>query len=95
MKVSAVPNIAAQSRPAIFNPEICNGWNTCVDHCPSDVFIPNPGEGRCPIILHPDECWYCGTYVNDCLCPGAVQFNWSLQQRAYWKAKETGWISQI
>jgi NAD-dependent dihydropyrimidine dehydrogenase PreA subunit len=94
MKVFAVPNIATPSRPAIFNPEICNGCNICVDRCPSDVFIPNPEKGQCPIILHPDECWYCGTCVNDCPRSGAIRFNWPLQQRGYWKRKETGQIFQ-
>jgi NAD-dependent dihydropyrimidine dehydrogenase PreA subunit len=92
MTVYAVPNVATPGRPAIFNPEICNGCNTCVEHCPMDVFIPNPESGKCPIILHPEECWYCGTCVNDCPCPGAIQFNWPLQQRGYWKRKETGQI---
>ena len=94
MKVSALPNIAAPSRPVIFDAEVCNGCNICVDRCPSDVFIPNPEEGLSPIILHPEECWYCGTCANDCPCPGAVQFNWPLQQRGYWKRKETGRIFQ-
>jgi NAD-dependent dihydropyrimidine dehydrogenase PreA subunit len=92
MKVYAVPNVATPGRPAIFNPEICNGCNTCVEHCPMDVFIPNPEEGKCPIILHPEECWYCGTCVNDCPRPGAVKFNWPLQQRGYWKRKATGQV---
>ncbi len=68
-------------------------WNTAP--WIMDVFIPNPEEGRCPIILHPEECWYCGTCVNDCPRPGAVKFNWPLQQRGYWKRKETGQIFRV
>src|SRR5512136_1305163 len=53
MSVYALPNAATPGRPAIFNPEICDGCNTCVDRCPVDVFIPNPEPGKSPIILHP------------------------------------------
>jgi hypothetical protein len=40
--------------------------------------------------LHPDECWYCGCCVMDCRYPGAISFNWPLQQRGSWKDKVTG-----
>ena len=92
MTVYAIPNVATPGRPAIFDSEMCDGCNTCVEHCPMDVFIPNPESGRSPIILHPEECWYCGTCVNDCPHPGAIKFNWPLQQRGYWKRKNTGQI---
>ena len=57
--------------------------------CQVDVFIPNPEKGSPPIILHPDECWYCGCCVIDCPNPGAISFNWQLQQRGSWKDKVT------
>ena len=88
-KVYAVPNVISPSRPVIFNPVICKGCNRCVEVCPIDVYIPNPEKGKSPIILHPDECWYCGTCVNECPVPGAVKFNWPLQQRGRWMSKET------
>jgi NAD-dependent dihydropyrimidine dehydrogenase PreA subunit len=91
----SIPNVNAPSKPVIFNTEICNGCNICVEHCPLDVFIPNPVKGQSPIILHPDECWYCGSCVNDCHRPGAITFNWPLQQRGYWKNKATGKISRV
>ena len=61
----------------------------------TDVMVPDPEEGKPPIILHPDECWYCGSCVNDCPCPGAIHFNWPLQSRGYWKNKKTGEIHQV
>lgn len=89
-KVFALPNVIVPSRPVIFNPEVCNGCNRCIEVCPIDVYIPNRDRGKQPIILHPDECWYCGTCVNECPVEGAVKFNWPLQQRGYWRRKDTG-----
>ena len=93
-KVYILPNIATPNRPVIRNPEVCNGCNTCVDVCQVDVHIPNPQKGKPPITLHPDECWYCGCCVNECplLSAGAIKFNWPLQQRGFFKRKETGEI---
>jgi NAD-dependent dihydropyrimidine dehydrogenase PreA subunit len=94
-KLAALPNITTPSTPVVFNPDICDGCNTCVEICQIDVLIPNPEKGKPPIILHPDECWYGGCCVNDCPNPGAIIFNWPLQQRGYWKNKTTGEVHQI
>jgi len=92
IKISALPNITTPNTPVIFDPELCTGCNTCVNVCQVDVFIPNPEMGNPPIILHPDECWYCGCCAMDCRHPGAISFNWPLQQRGSWKDKLTGRI---
>jgi NAD-dependent dihydropyrimidine dehydrogenase PreA subunit len=89
-RVYAIPNVPTPNTPVLFNQDICKGCNHCVEVCPIDVFIPNPRKGKSPIILHPEECWYCGTCVNDCPLPGAIKFNWPLQQKGYWKNKATG-----
>jgi len=94
-KITAVPNVTTPSAPVIFDPDICDGCNTCVEVCQIDVFMPNPEKGKPPIMLHPDECWYGGCCVNDCPRPGAIKFNWPLQQRGYWKNKATGEVHQI
>ena len=94
-KMFAIPNISTPNNPVLFDPDICDGCNTCVEVCQIDVYIPHPQAGKPPIILHPEECWYCGCCANDCPRPGAMQFNWPLQQRGYWKNKETGKIYQI
>ena len=94
-EVHALPNMPTPNNPVIFNPEICNGCNQCVEHCQVDVYIPHPRKGQPPIILHPEECWYCGCCVNDCHRPGAITFNWPLAQRGYWKNKETGQVSRV
>jgi NAD-dependent dihydropyrimidine dehydrogenase PreA subunit len=93
-KVYALPNVTTPSRPVIFT-EKCKGCNLCVEVCPVDVYIPNPEKGKAPLILHPDECWYCGCCVHACNIPGAIEFNWPLQQRGYWKNKATGKVSQV
>lgn len=58
--------------------------------CPEDVFIPNPTKKQPPIILFPEECWYCGVCVDDCNRKGAIRLNHPLQQRVRWKRKQTG-----
>jgi len=93
-KVVAMPNIVTPSSPVVFTDK-CNGCNTCVDVCQIDVFMPNPEKGKPPIILHPDECWYGGCCVNDCPRPGAIQLQWPLELRGYWKNKATGKVGQI
>jgi len=94
-KVVALPNTAAPNSPVTFNEKVCNGCNHCVEVCQVDVYIPNPVKGKQPIILHPDECWYCGCCVNDCPRPGSIKFNWALQHRPFWKNKATGAVHQI
>jgi NAD-dependent dihydropyrimidine dehydrogenase PreA subunit len=93
-KVFILPNVSTPSRPVIRDPEVCIGCNTCVDVCQVDVYVPNPVKGKPPITLHPDECWYCGCCVNECplLDKGAIKFNWPLQQKGYFKRKDTGEI---
>lgn len=88
--VYAIPNVPTPNRPVIFNPEVCNGCNICVEMCQMDVLIPNPEEGKPPIILYPDECWYEGDCVCDCPRPGAIKLNHPLRMRVRWKRKDTG-----
>jgi len=94
-EVFAIPNISTPGSPVRFNEDICDGCNTCVEVCQIDVYIPNPQSGRPPIVLHPEECWYCGCCANDCPRPGALEFNWPLQARGYWKNKQTGEVHQL
>jgi len=54
--------------------------------------MPNPRKGRPPVVLYPDECWYCGTCVQECPRPGAVALAHPLNQSisVAWKRKDTG-----
>ena len=89
-KVYALPNWCTPGTPVLFDPEICNGCNTCVDVCQVDVLIPNPEKGKPPIILYPEECWYGGCCEGACPRPGAISLNLPLTQRVRWKRKATG-----
>jgi NAD-dependent dihydropyrimidine dehydrogenase PreA subunit len=93
-KIYALPNVATPSRPVIFTDK-CKGCNLCVEVCPVDVYIPHSEKGKAPIILHPEECWYCGSCVRACNIEGAIKFNWPLQQRGYWKNKATGEVHRV
>jgi len=89
-KAYMVPNPLMPGQPLIFNPDICNGCNTCVDVCRRDVLMPNPIKGKHPIVLYPDECWFCGNCVEYCPRPGASKFNHPLVQKIGWVRKDTG-----
>ena len=88
-KIYAMPNMQSPAVPVRVDPDKCVGCNTCVETCQIDVFIPNPEKGKPPIILHPEECWYCGCCAMDCPVPGAIDFNYPLALKPYWRNKET------
>ena len=88
-KVLAMPNGVTPNRPVIFDRGKCSGCNACVEVCPMDLLISHPEEGNPPVVLFPDECWYCGSCVLHCL-KGAITLNLPLVQRVRWKRKKTG-----
>jgi len=55
-----------------------------------DLLIPRSEKGGPPIVLFPDECWYCGSCVLHCPKKGAIALNLPLIQRVRWKGKKTG-----
>jgi NAD-dependent dihydropyrimidine dehydrogenase PreA subunit len=83
--------------PIRHNEEVCIGCNSCVEACMNDVQGPNPEMGKPPIMLHPDDCWYCGSCLME--CPnredGAIIFDWPMQSELRWKRKETGELFRI
>ena len=94
---SMVPNPPTPNRAIAFDPAFCNGCNQCVEICRSDVLMPNPEKGQPPIVLYPDECWYCGTCVMECARPGAITMLHPLHQSisVVWKRVETGEIFRL
>jgi len=48
-----------------------------------------------PIVLYPDECWFCGTCVEECPAAGAIRMEHPLNQRVGWKRKETGELFRL
>ena len=86
------PNLTTPGNPVIFDPEVCNGCNLCVEHCVMDIMMPNPEKGKPPIILYPDECFYEGSCVMECprRDKEAIKLTWPLVFNMRWKRKETG-----
>ena len=52
--------------PVIFEESACNGCNICLEVCPMDIFGPNPEANKPPLVLHGDECRYCGACWMRC-----------------------------
>ncbi|MFC1996930.1 ferredoxin family protein [Chloroflexota bacterium] len=85
------PNPPTPNRAIDFDPQICTGCNQCVEICRSDVLMPNPERNKPPVVLYPDECWYCGTCVLECKRSGAIMMLHPLNQSIsmIWKRKAT------
>jgi len=54
-KAYMVPNPMTPCQAIIIDPELCNGCNSCVEVCRTDVLVPNPEKGKPPIVLYPDK----------------------------------------
>jgi NAD-dependent dihydropyrimidine dehydrogenase PreA subunit len=89
-KAYLVPNPMTPCRAIVIDPGLCTGCNQCVEVCRTDVLVPNPENGKPPIVLYPDECWFGGCCVAHCTVPGAIRMEYPLNQRVGWKRKETG-----
>jgi len=93
--VEMVPNLVTPNKPILFDENVCNGCNQCVRICMMDVLYPNPEKGKAPIVLYPDECWYCGCCVMECPIweKGPIKpitLKHPMMQRVRWKRKTTG-----
>ena len=93
-KIVAIPNVNTPNAPTTADETKCTGCNHCLEVCPVDCYIPNPKKGKSPILLYPEECWYCGCCVNECPS-GALEFHWAIQHKPYWKNKATGEVHQV
>jgi NAD-dependent dihydropyrimidine dehydrogenase PreA subunit len=91
-KVYMKPNPPQPNKVAQFNSDICNGCNNCVQACPHDVLMPHPEQKKPPIVLYPEECWYCGACVEECSRHGAIAMVHPLNQSIVvrWIRKDTG-----
>jgi NAD-dependent dihydropyrimidine dehydrogenase PreA subunit len=70
--------------------DICTRCNTCVNVCRTDVLMPGTPGGGPPVVLYPDECWFCGCCVDHCPVPGAIRMDHPMNQNACWIRKDTG-----
>ena len=90
-KIYIVPNPPTPNRVLAFDAEFCNGCNLCVDVCPDDVMMPNPVPKQPPIVVYPEECWYCGGCVEECARAGITLLHPTSQRISVnWKRRETG-----
>lgn len=91
-KVYMTPNPLSSGEPIEINFELCNGCNKCLEICRTGTLFPNPEKGKPPVVLYPDECWYCGCCIAECPRPGAIKMKFPLNQKivVIWKRKETG-----
>jgi NAD-dependent dihydropyrimidine dehydrogenase PreA subunit len=92
----AVLNFATHI-PVEYNPAVCTGCNSCVDACQNDVLAPNAVEGRNPIVLFPDECWYCGSCIMECpeKDKEAIKVIYPTSVNLQWKRKATGELFRV
>jgi formate hydrogenlyase subunit 6/NADH:ubiquinone oxidoreductase subunit I len=89
-KVYMTPNPPTPNKGQRFDAILCNGCNSCVEVCPTDVMMPNPEKEKPPIVLYPEECWFCGACIEEC-GTGALSMSHPLSQNisVNWKRKET------
>jgi NAD-dependent dihydropyrimidine dehydrogenase PreA subunit len=88
-KVYVIPNPTAAFEAIKFNSELCIGCNQCVEVCRVDVLFPNAEKGKPPVVVYPDECWFCGCCVLHCSTQ-AIELEQPLVNRVGWKRKATG-----
>ena len=90
-KVYMTPNPPTPNKGQRFDAILCNGCNSCVEVCPTDVMMPNPEKEKPPIVLYPEECWFCGACIEEC-GTGALSMAHPLSQNisVNWQRKETG-----
>ena len=84
------PNPPVPSHAIFIDEDICISCNKCVDVCRIGVMMHNPEKRKPPIVVYPDECWFCGCCVQHCPKEGAIRMEHPLNQRIGWKRKETG-----
>jgi NAD-dependent dihydropyrimidine dehydrogenase PreA subunit len=96
-KTYIVPNPPTPNKAVEFSADFCVGCNKCVDVCPTDVMMPNPEKKQPPIVVYPEECWYCGACVEECMHKGAITMLHPTQQRisVNWKRKATGELFRL
>ena len=59
-----------------------------------DGILPNPAAGKPPVVIYPDECWFCGLCVEACKF-NAIALHYPINQRLFFKRKTIGEIFRI
>jgi len=93
-KVYMAPNPTGPTEAVSIDTEKCVACNACANICRTQTIMPNPERGKPPVIVYPDECWYCACCVE--ACPrGALAMNLPINQRIFFKRKATGEVFRI
>jgi NAD-dependent dihydropyrimidine dehydrogenase PreA subunit len=93
--VYIMPNPNVPNECVAIDADLCLGCNNCVDVCRTDVLMPNQEAGQPPVVVYPEECWFCACCVSHCPVPGAIKMQYPLNQRVVWKRKATGELFRI
>ena len=89
-----VPNVTGPTESVAIDSEICVGCNACANICRMQTIVPHPEKGKPPVVAYPDECWFCACCVDVCRT-GALQMRLPINQRIFFKRKETGEVFRI
>lgn len=87
-------NPTGPTRAVTIHADVCVGCNACANICRMQTILPNSVPGKPPVVAYPDECWYCGCCVEVCRT-GALEMNLPINQRIFFKRKETGEIFRL
>lgn len=93
-KIYIAQNPTGPTHAVLIDPEVCCGCNSCATICRVQTILPNPVKGREPLVVYPDECWYCACCVEACPT-GALTMNLPINQRIFFKRKETGEVFRL
>ncbi len=93
-EVYITPNVTGPTEAISIDESKCIGCNHCADICRMQVIMRNPEPGKPPVVVYPDECWYCACCVEECHT-GALQMRLPINQRTLFKRKETGELYRI
>ena len=93
-KTYIAPNPTGPTQAVSIDREKCVACNACANICRTQTIMPNPKRGEPPLVVYPDECWYCACCVE--ACPrGALVMHLPINQRIFFKRKETGEVFRI
>lgn len=88
------PNPTGPTLAVSIDESLCIGCNACAIICRMQTILPNSEPGKPPVLAYPDECWYCACCVEACRT-GALRMNLPINQRIFYKRKQTGEIFRI
>ncbi len=94
MKAYIVPNFTGPTEAVTIDAQLCVGCNHCVNICRTQTIMKNPKPGKPPVLVYPDECWYCACCVEACRT-GALEMHLPINQRIMYKRKTTGEVFRL